>query len=347
MKKFFKGGLLVGIALVLVASLAVACATQTQPQPKPTQAVTWIYVGMDIGYDTVDYMNSEMLANLTRDTNNLVQAERRPGIYDSDNNLFPLAENTIQIELIWPANWGGDITEWEMSTVPFLFDNEQEFYTFLTAGGWEKYTTGVFEKYNLNLIPIFAIPLAPQLPWTNKPLRTIDDWQGMKVGADSLGRQAIEAFGGTGMNIPFGEIYTGLERGLMDGMVSGDLTGMSMGFYENASYLNLWPFTEAFPLMIVMNRDAFEALSPELQTQVMNSLLASRDHVITNLVPVVKEKTYRLIEEAGVTVVQPDAAEIAKARELAAPILDAWLAEAPENLELVKILEQATGRTIL
>jgi TRAP-type C4-dicarboxylate transport system substrate-binding protein len=149
------------------------------------------------------------------------------------------------------------------------------------------------------------------------------------------------------MNVPFGEIYTALERGLMDGMVSGDLTGMSMGFFENAPYLNLWPFTEVFPLSIMMNRDAFEALSPELQTQVMNSLQASRDHIVTNLIPVVKERTYSLIAEKGVTVIEPSEAELAKARELSRPILEAWVAEDPNHLELVRLLEQATGRTIL
>ena len=148
MKTNLKVKLITGIILILfVTGLGIGCA------PQPTQAVTWLFTGMEIGYETTDYMNSEMLAKVARDTNNLVQIEWRPGLYDSDNNLFPLAENTLQIDLIWPANWGADITEWEMSTVPFLFDKEQEFFTFMNAGGWEQYTTAVIEKYDLNIIP--------------------------------------------------------------------------------------------------------------------------------------------------------------------------------------------------
>lgn len=100
----------------------------------------------------------------------------------------------------------------------------------------------------------------------DKVVRTPADMAGLKIRVPSRNAGLIvEAWGGTPVSMPVSDIYNSLQTGVIDGaMIDGTAT-MAFKLGEVANSLTVGMQTTISPFFIVMNRDAFEGLSPEDQ----------------------------------------------------------------------------------
>lgn len=97
-----------------------------------------------------------------------------------------------------------------------------------------------------------------------KPIRTIEDMKGMKIRVPSRNSGLlVEAWGGTPVSMPVSEVYNALQTGVIDAaMIDGTATkAFKLG--EVANYVTLGMKTTNSPFFIVMNRDAWQALTDE------------------------------------------------------------------------------------
>jgi TRAP-type C4-dicarboxylate transport system substrate-binding protein len=103
----------------------------------------------------------------------------------------------------------------------------------------------------------------------DKAVRTPADVAGLKIRVPSRNAGLIvEAWGGTPVSMPVSEIYNSLQTGVIDGaMIDGTAT-MAFKLGEVANYLTVGMQTTNSPFFILMNRDAFDALSPESQAAI-------------------------------------------------------------------------------
>jgi TRAP-type mannitol/chloroaromatic compound transport system substrate-binding protein len=73
--------------------------------------------------------------------------------------------------------------------------------------------------------------------WFNKKINTINDFKGLKMRIPGLGGKVIAKAGATVVLLPGGEIFTSLDRGVIDATEwVGPLHDLRMGFYEAAKY---------------------------------------------------------------------------------------------------------------
>ena len=103
--------------------------------------------------------------------------------------------------------------------------------------------------------------------WFNKKIETIDDYKGLKMRIPGLGGKVVAKAGGTVVLVAGGEIFTNLERGVIDATEwVGPYHDLRMGFYQAAKYYYYpgWhePGTE---LEFIFNKKAYEALPKDLQ----------------------------------------------------------------------------------
>lgn len=103
----------------------------------------------------------------------------------------------------------------------------------------------------------------------DKAVRTPADVAGLKIRVPSRNAGlVVEAWGGTPVSMPVSEIYNSLQTGVIDGaMIDGTAT-MAFKLGEVANYLTVGMQTTNSPFFILMNRDAFDALSPESQAAI-------------------------------------------------------------------------------
>jgi TRAP-type mannitol/chloroaromatic compound transport system substrate-binding protein len=106
--------------------------------------------------------------------------------------------------------------------------------------------------------------------WFRKEMNTIDDFKGLKMRIPGLGGKVIAKAGGTVVLLPGGEIFTSLERGVLDATEwVGPLHDLRMGFYKAANYYYYPGWHEPGTCLEVMfNKEVYDGLPDDLKAAI-------------------------------------------------------------------------------
>ncbi|KUF08852.1 TRAP transporter substrate-binding protein DctP [Pseudoponticoccus marisrubri] len=162
---------------------------------------------------------------------------------------------------------------------------------------------------------------------TGDPRDELAEFDGMRVRATGgLGR-AFSAVGAVPTSVTSSEAYQAMESGVVDTVAFAQHAHLSFGTINQADWwtANLNPGTVNCP--IVVNIDAYEALSDEERAALDSSVDEAIDHYLANYGELLQQWD-SVLEEKGVQKVEIAEGELAKFREVAGdPIHAAWLEE--------------------
>lgn len=98
----------------------------------------------------------------------------------------------------------------------------------------------------------------------DKPVRSVADFRGLKIRTPSKNQaEVIEALGATPVTMTVDQIYNAMSTGVIDGALIGGGAIKSFKLGEVIKYVTTGlPFARS-PFFLVMNKKAYEALSPE------------------------------------------------------------------------------------
>lgn len=180
-------------------------------------------------------------------------------------------------------------------------------------------------KKGLKMLTAHAWP--SQQVFSHEPIRSIADWKGKKIrvyGADTS--NITKALGGVPVNIPFGELYTALDKKTVDGAITSATNAEPMKFFEVSKVINYWFLAGASSEWLVVNQKAWDGLAKDLQQVVLDSLKEVRfEDKEWEDAKAFEERALKRFPEIGMTVVNPSKAEIEKARKLSRAAWDTWL----------------------
>jgi TRAP-type transport system periplasmic protein len=101
---------------------------------------------------------------------------------------------------------------------------------------------------------------------TNKAVRKLEDLKGLKIRCTGTVTKIVTALGGTPVSLPIGETYDGISRGVVDGAIATveALQGWKLG--EATKFTTeAYGSSNAIAMAVVMNRDRWNALPPDVQ----------------------------------------------------------------------------------
>lgn len=100
----------------------------------------------------------------------------------------------------------------------------------------------------------------------NKPLKAPTDLKGLKmrVMVSEVYLKMVEAMGGNPTPIPWGELYTALQQGVVDGQENGVTNMLAAKLYEVQKYYTLDGHIYSWHIVMIGNK-FFESLPPDLQ----------------------------------------------------------------------------------
>jgi len=78
----------------------------------------------------------------------------------------------------------------------------------------------------------------PGIVTRNRPVKTLDDLRGLRLRAPSELLEVLRRFGADPVDMPMGEVYSALAKGVIDGVVAPPDTLRSLHFAEVAHYFN-------------------------------------------------------------------------------------------------------------
>ncbi len=192
--------------------------------------------------------------------------------------------------------------------LPYLFRDREHMYRVLDGPIGESFREPLRAK-GLRLLGYFDVGLR-HLMTRDRQVDTLDDMSGLKIRTmeNPLHLRAFETFGASPLPMAYGEVYTALEQGVIDGAEAARSNYVSKRFYEVAPHWAEigWMYLVA-PL--VMSERVFESLSAEEQEAVR---LAAKRAVAA------ERESYRRAEEsalealvaAGVTITRPDRSQL-------------------------------------
>ena len=131
------------------------------------------------------------------------------GIFDA------VSAGKIDAGFAFPGYWLGKVPAAAVfGAVPFGPD-ARESLAWLHKGGGLELWREIYAKRNLVPIPCGALP--PEASgWFSKPIESVDDLVGLKVRYAGLGGKVLEKLGASATQIPAGDIFVSLERGVID-----------------------------------------------------------------------------------------------------------------------------------
>ncbi|CTQ34741.1 TRAP transporter substrate-binding protein [Jannaschia rubra] len=138
---------------------------------------------------------------------------------------------------------------------------------------------------------------------SEKPITSIEDLAGMKfrVMQSDIFVDMVDALGANATPMPYGEVYSSIQTGVIDGAENNWPSYDSSGHFEVAKYYTLDQHL-IVPEVLVMAKSSFDALSPEDQEMVRQ---AAKDSV-----PVMRElwtereaESEQKVRDAGVEIV--------------------------------------------
>ncbi|MBU2632059.1 MAG: TRAP transporter substrate-binding protein DctP [Proteobacteria bacterium] len=182
------------------------------------------------------------------------------GVFDA------VSEGTVQMGHGAAYYWAGKAPAAQFfAAVPFGF-NAQSLNAWLYSGGGMQIWEELYAQFNLK--PFVAGNTGVQMGgWFNKEINTMEDLKGLKMRIPGLGGKVLAKAGGNAVLVAGGEIYTNLERGVIDATEwVGPFHDLKLGFHKAAKYYYYPGWHElGTGLEAMVNLDAWNTLPNDLK----------------------------------------------------------------------------------
>lgn len=159
-----------------------------------------------------------------------------------------------------------------------------------------------------------------ELTNSKRPISSPDDMKGIKfrVAGSKLYLETFKLLGANAVTMNFGEVFTALQQGVIDGQENPTAIIDSSKLYEVQKYLTLWHYSFD-PLVLCINKKLFDSLSPADQ----KAIRAAAKEAVAYERAVSAEEEQRLpevLKKKGMQVNALTPAQIAAFREKVKPV---------------------------
>jgi TRAP-type C4-dicarboxylate transport system substrate-binding protein len=310
-------------------SVAVAVLTLIAGGPAPAEAqakpIVWNlpHVAAPTYYHTINL--NAFAAKVKEKSGGRMEIRVHPAssLYPQQEILPSLLDGRSEIGPVLSGYLTDVLLELGVLELPFMTSSLEEHRK--AQQQLKPFFTEQLGKKGLKMLTAHAWP--SQQVFSHEPIRSIADWKGKKIrvyGADTS--NITKTLGGVPVNIPFGELYTALDKKTVDGAITSATNAEPMKFFEVSKVINYWFLAGASSEWLVVNQKAWDGLAKDLQQVVLDSLKEVRfEDKEWEDAKAFEERALKRFPEIGMTVVNPSKAEIEKARKLSRAAWDTWL----------------------
>jgi len=174
----------------------------------------------------------------------------------------------------------------------------------------------------------------------NKPVKTLEDLKGIKMRTSALYDRFMKKLGMNPVTVKFGDTFTSLERGLVDGFGFPTLGPRSWGWLKNCEYIIDVPFYTRQNTLILMNLKVWEGLDKTVQDKIMDITVKFEPEMEAYFKAQIK-KEWEIYDEIGIKRIKFTPAENKKYYDSAYEA--EWEDLAKKVPDLVSDLKRLTG----
>jgi tripartite ATP-independent transporter DctP family solute receptor len=167
--------------------------------------------------------------------------------------------------------------------------------------------------------------------YTTEPVRSLADLQGMKIRVQpsEISIRMIELLGAVPTPMNYGEVYSGLQTGVIDGAENDYVSYYTSSHYEVAPYYSLDGHLSP-PALLLMNKATFDSLSTEHQEAIREAAIEASIQE-RDLMSAFQDESREEVLAAGVEIFEVDVTEF---QDAVAPIYDQF----PQYAETIRAM---------
>ena len=145
-------------------------------------------------------------------------------------------------------------------------------------GGGKEILADLYKALNLDVVSFPYGPMATEpLGWYRKPIRSLEDFKGLKFRTVGLGIEMFQAMGAAVNALAGPDIVPAIDRGLIDAAeFNNPSSDRALGFPDVAKNYMMWSFHQsAETLEILFNKPKYDALPEKLKAIIANAVEAA------------------------------------------------------------------------
>ena len=303
-------------------------------------ADNWRYAHEEYEGDVQDVFAHAFKDYIEENSDHSVQVYRFGELGESDDIMEQTQNGILQFVNQSPGFTGSLIPEAQIFFVPYLLPTDEETVIkfFNESEAIHEMFPELYAEQGLELLKMY--PEGEMVVTTDEPISSPEDMDNKKIRTmtNPLLSETYDAFGATPTPLPWGEVYGGLQTGIIDGQENPIFWIESGGLYEVSPHLTFtghgW-FTTA----MMANQDFYEGLSEEDQQLVQEASDAAYEHTIDHISGLADEALAKIQEASDeVTVTRLSEEQIQAFRERAPQVEEAFIEMTGESGE--ELLEQ-------
>ncbi|HEY5820259.1 MAG TPA: TRAP transporter substrate-binding protein [Mesorhizobium sp.] len=223
---------------------------------------------------------------------------------EEKDTIEQVRSGVIELNRVSMAPFNGTVKETIIPALPYLFRSEEHMHKVMDGPVGDQ-IKAAFEPAGLVALAFYDAG-ARSFYNSKKPINTVADMQGMKfrVIQSDIFVDMAAALGANATPMPYGEVYSSIETGVIDGAENNFPSYDTAKHVEVAKFYSLDEHT-ILPEVFVMNKAAFDKLTPDDQAifkQAATDSVAKQRELWTAAVT----KSRAAAEAAGAQINTPD-----------------------------------------
>lgn len=301
-------------------------------------SANWRYAHEEYQDDVQDVFAHAFKDYIEENSDNTVQIFRFGELGESDDIMEQTQAGILQFVNQSPGFTGSLIPEAQIFFVPYLLPTDEETVIefFNTSVAINEMFPELYAEQGLELLKMY--PEGEMVVTLDEPFTTPEELRGKNIRTmtNPLLSATYRAFGASPTPLPWGEVYGGLQTGILDGQENPIFWIESGGLYEvspNLVYTGHGWFTTA----MMANQDFFNGLSEEEQQLVRDASDHAYEVIIEHISGLADDSLARIQESSD---------EVTVTR-LTEEQIDAFRARAPQVEERFIEMTGDRGRELL
>jgi len=317
-------------------TLATLALSATLALPLQAQTIT---VGLSLpetieGFDFVNGMYRTFAEHVEANSDMSVELIYGGALGNPNDRLAQMRRGVIEMTDAADGNYASIFADIMVLNMPYLFPSEQSAWAVLDGPFGQTMAESIRAETGIRVLGWWESGGFKHFS-ANRAVETPADMAGLKVRVlGPLATIPVEAMGASASPVAFGELYTSLSTGVVDGQDNSVSVFNLIRLYEVQSHLVMSGHVYAFgPLGI---SDSFYAsLSPESQA-VIDAAAAAAIAYNRETSRAVEATAIARAEEAGVTVLRLSDEQRDAFRQVMQPVAIDWLRDNVTNPDLIE-----------
>lgn len=257
---------------VLLGGLLLAAAAPALAQDKPVLRFSAVFSEQDIRAEMMGQFASQIEADFT------LEPYYGGNLFKQGTELVALQRGNLEMGNVAPQDISNQIPAWSVLTSAYLFRDAAHLRTFFDSDVGAEFKQMAEDQLGIHILGPTYFGARQVGLRIDKEINTPADMAGIKLrmpGGDAwqfLG----EALGANPTPMAYAEVYTGLQTGAIDGQDNPLPNVENMKFFEVMEQIVLTSHLVGYDLLVI-SKDAWDAMTPEQQTSVQAAATAAID----------------------------------------------------------------------